>query len=443
MRKIFFSILAVTGSLALLHAEGYQLNLNSTKQAGMGNAGVALKLGAESMIYNPAGLSFMKGSVDLSAGVTGVKSFITYTNGNDKFETKNPLGTPLFFYAGFKITQNLAAGVSLNNPAGNSIHWPDNWKGATIVQNSSLQAFSAQPTLSFKFLDDKVSIGVGAMIMWGNFSNSKALIPANGLAALVPLVPSLGQYADVVPVSAKLSGDAKINYGFNVGVLFSPVPSFSIGVSYRSKVDLKVDKGNTDINYADEQLKQIISNLAAYGVTIPPLDQGTFSASMPIPSNINVGVSFKPSDNFLLTAEVQRVGWGAFKELVIQYDEKVGNFKSVLPKEYSNTLIYRIGGQWTAFPSFDVRLGFYYDTTPVNKDWCYSPETPGSNKMAFTCGYSWRLFTGFSFDFALTYSHGAKTTGYFSESPVSSATGFGGDYKVHAFLPSVGLSYYF
>ena len=425
MRKILLSMAAVATTVVMLHAEGYQLNLNSAKQAGMGNAGVALKLGAESMIYNPAGLSFIKGGVDLSAGVTGVRSFIKYTSGDYQAETDNPLGTPLFFYAGFRITKNLAAGVSLNNPAGNSIHWPDNWKGATIVQNSSLQAFSAQPTLSFKFLDDKVSIGVGAMIMWGNFSNSKALMgPIPGLT-------------DEIPVSAKLYGDAKINYGFNVGLLFNPVPTFSIGVSYRSKVDLKVDEGHTDINFANAQIKEII------GGQVPPLNLGTFSASMPIPSNINVGVSYQPCETFLLTAEVQRVGWGVFEELVIQYDEKVGSAKSVVPKNYSNTMIYRIGGQWTAYPKFDVRLGFYYDTTPVNKDWCYSPETPGSNKMAFTCGYSWRAFTGFSLDFALTYSHGAKTTGYFSESPVSSVGGFGGDYKVHAFLPSLGLSYRF
>ena len=358
MRKIFFSILAVAGSFTLLHAEGYQLNLNSVKQAGMGNTGVALKLGAESMIYNPAGLSFMKGSLDLAAGVTGVRSFVKYTNGNYNAETDNPLGTPLFVYAGFKITKNLAAGVSLNNPAGNSIYWPDNWNGATIVQSSSLQAFSLQPSLSFKFLDNKVSLGVGAMIMWGNFSNSKALIPANGLAGIAQVNPAvkpfLDKYVDMVPVSAKLYGDAKVNYGFNVGLLFSPIPELTFGISYRSKVDLKVDEGNTDLNFADQEMKQFISGLGAYGVVVPPLDQGTFSASMPIPSNINFGVSYQPSETFLITAELQRVGWGVFDELVIQYDQNVGNFKSVVPKKYSNTMIYRIGGQWTAYPRFDV-----------------------------------------------------------------------------------------
>ena len=427
MRKIFFSILAVAGSFTLLHAEGYQLNLNSVKQAGMGNTGVALKLGAESMIYNPAGLSFMNGGLDLSAGLTAIRSHVKYTNGSYQAETDNPLGTPLFVYAGFKITRNLAAGVSLNNPAGNSIYWPDDWNGATIVQNSSLQAFCLQPSLSFKFLDDKLSVGAGAMIMWGNFSNSKALMPKN---------PAFG---DVYPVSAKLYGDAKINYGFNLGLLFAPVPQLSIGLSYRSKVDLKVDEGHTDFNFASPQIEQAIIG------ALPPLYNSLFSASMPIPSNINFGVSYQPGETFLITAELQRVGWGVFDELVITYDEKIPQAMqpAPVPKKFTNTMIYRIGGQWTAYPKFDVRLGFYYDETPVCKDLYYSPETPGSSKTAFTCGYSWRAFTGFSLDFAFTYSRGPKTTGYFTAAPYSASAPFTGDYKVHAFLPALGLSYTF
>jgi len=440
MRKIILSTLALAAAVVVLHAEGYQLNLNSTKQAGMGNTGVALKLGSESMIYNPAGLSFINGSVGFAAGVTGVRSFVSYENGSYKAETDNPLGTPLFFYAGFKITKNLAAGVSLNNPAGNSIFWPENWNGATIVQNSKLQVFSVQPTLSLKFLDDKLSIGAGAMVMWGSFSQAKALIAPNALASLAGLIPALGQYTDVVPVSAKLYGDAKINYGFNVGLLFTPIPQLSIGVSYRSKVDMKVDEGNTDLIYADDAMKQILSGLAQYGVTVPPLDQSTFSASMPIPANLNFGFSFRPSNELLLTAEGHWVGWGVFEELVIKYDAKLGNLEIKNPKEYKNTMIYRFGGQWTAFPSFDLRLGFYYDTTPVDLT-LYTPETPGSNKMAFTGGFSYRPVGGLSVDVAFTYSNGAKTSGSFPTEAGKPA--FTGDYKVYALLPSFGLSYNF
>lgn len=35
-------------------AEGYQINTLSARQLGMGHTGTALKLGSESMIFNPA-----------------------------------------------------------------------------------------------------------------------------------------------------------------------------------------------------------------------------------------------------------------------------------------------------------------------------------------------------------------------------------------------------
>ena len=40
-------------------AEGYQINTLSARQNGMGHTGTAMKLGAESMIFNPAGLGFL------------------------------------------------------------------------------------------------------------------------------------------------------------------------------------------------------------------------------------------------------------------------------------------------------------------------------------------------------------------------------------------------
>lgn len=87
------------------YAEGYQVNLQSAKQTGMGHVGVAMKLGAESMHFNPAALVFNAHTVDLSAGVSGVFANATYKNNTNgiKEKTDNTASTPLYAYAGFKI----------------------------------------------------------------------------------------------------------------------------------------------------------------------------------------------------------------------------------------------------------------------------------------------------------------------------------------------------
>ena len=62
MKKLFLSLLASV-TLSSAFAEGYQVNVLSTKQTGMGHVGTGMKLGAESMHFNPAGLVYLNGQV--------------------------------------------------------------------------------------------------------------------------------------------------------------------------------------------------------------------------------------------------------------------------------------------------------------------------------------------------------------------------------------------
>ena len=53
-------------------------------------------------------------------------------------------------------------------PDGSSVDWGDDWSGAHLIQNISLAAYTFQPTVSFKICD-RLSIGAGMTITWGNF----------------------------------------------------------------------------------------------------------------------------------------------------------------------------------------------------------------------------------------------------------------------------------
>ena len=53
MKRLVIVVLASILSMTVF-AEGYQVNLLSTKQTGMGHVGTGMKLGAESMHFNPA-----------------------------------------------------------------------------------------------------------------------------------------------------------------------------------------------------------------------------------------------------------------------------------------------------------------------------------------------------------------------------------------------------
>ncbi|MDH6305155.1 long-chain fatty acid transport protein [Parabacteroides sp. PF5-5] len=442
MKKIFAFACILMLPLSYTAAEGYQVNSQSAKQAGMGHVGAALKLGAESMHFNPAGLAFMNNSIDLSAGVSAVISSGDFKNGNYKHKIDNDPSTPLYFYAGFKVYDFLAAGISVTNPYGSAMNWGKNWEGSHLIQDISLKSFSIQPTVAFK-IGDRLSVGGGLMVMFGDFSLSRALISSNDIAMLAQLRPELTPIADkykgITPIAATLSGDAGLKLGYNLGAMFDLNDKITIGVSYRSKVKMEVEEGTAALNYANEtELKAIFS-------TIPPLDRGTFEASLPLPSNVNVGVSYKPTDKLLLSGEVQFVGWGAYKALNVQFSQEVLEGYSInAEKNYKNSRIYRIGGQYATTDRLDLRLGFYFDETPV-KDEFLNPETPSMNKLGMSAGLSFRPLSRLSVDFAMAYTTGFGRDGSYTD--VSPITGdprrFPGHYKIRAFTPTIGLSYSF
>lgn len=471
--------------LSYAAAEGYQVNAQSTKQAGMGHVGVAMKLGAESMHFNPAGLAFMENNLHLSAGISGVFSKGKFTNGEYTQKPDNTPSTPLYVYAGFKIYDFLAAGVSVTTPYGSTMDWGKDWKGAHLVQDISLKAFNIQPTVSWK-ITDRLSIGAGLMMEFGNISLSRALVGpgamsnmANGMMSqfqpildsnpviggilkpqLAQLMTDMAKYDDASAASVNLKGDAGVRVGFNVGAMFDVNDKITVGVSYRSKVTARVKEGDIALSYANEtdlknnifpQVESLLAMAKQAGLnipidlSIPPLDEGTFSAELPLPDNWNVGITYMPTQRWTVSGEVQFVGWGAYKTLAIEFSpSSLSQYNIVADKRYHNSRIYRVGAQFAATHRFDVRLGAYFDESPVKEDFL-NPETPSMNKLGVTAGLSFRPLESLSVDFAFSYVTGLGRDGSYTDVDLLTKTPrtFGGHYNIYALMPSIGVSYAF
>lgn len=491
MKKII--VLACLSALPFTYAsaEGYQVNAQSTKQAGMGHVGAAMKLGAESMHFNPAGLAFMNKTVDLSAGVSGVFSHASFSNKDYETKSDNTPSTPLYVYAGFKIYDNLAAGVAVNTPYGSGINWGNNWKGSHLIQDISLKAFNIQPTISWKIMDN-LSIGAGLMMEFGNMNMNRALVgpgeltymanymmnslgqllPPEQIAAIKPMIDPIMQemarYDDAAAASVSLKGNAGVRLGFNVGAMYDINEKFTVGVSYRSKVTAKVKEGDIALRYANEEhftqlVQQINTLMSKFGpalginqpIGIPPLNTGTFSAELPLPSNLNVGITYHPTQDWTVSGEVQFVGWGAYNSLDVKFspESELGKYNISAPKNYKNTRIYRVGAQYAVTDRLDVRLGAYYDESPVEDNYL-NPETPSMNKLGITTGCSFRPTKNLSVDFAFSYVTGFGRDGSYTDEYMLMKTipnlpaeyktrTFGGHYQAYAFMPAIGLSYNF
>lgn len=434
MKKLLIACPLLLSSAALF-AEGYQVNMMSTKQAGMGHVGVAMKLGAESMHFNPAGMGFMNNSLDISVGVSAIHAEAKYHNPETdvRAHTHNTFSTPLYAYVGFSIYDNLKAGISLTTPYGSSNDWGQNWVGANMVQKISMESFCYQPTLSWKILDN-LSVGAGLMMAYGTVDLSKSLLMGRDLPSA-----SLGDNISVMGI--KLHGKSNMAVGYNVGVLWDINQQWSVGASYRSKVHLKVKHGSAKLDYVNDQIKTVIEKLIP---TLPKLEEATFASQLPLPANLTVGANYKPTDRWQVSLEAQMVGWKAYDMLEVTFNESdVQAFNQQLVKNYKQAIAVRLGAQYALTERLDLRGGIYFDQSPVRKEY-YNPETASMNKIGTSVGCSFRPVKGLSVNFALLYIVGLHRDGSYTVKSISGKEStFSGHYSSFAIAPSLGVSYTF
>ena len=460
MKKMMIAALACLLT-APVWAEGYQVNVLSAKQTGMGHVGVARRLGAESMHFNPAGLAGIDRHMDISVGISGVSATAKYKNDGYSAKTDNPVSTPFYAYVGYKIYDNLAGGISVTTPYGNTLKWPKNWNGSHLIQDISLKSFVFQPTLSYK-ITDKLSIGAGLMLAVGNVELSRSLMSKEDFQMIGTMIanhPGLPDEAkqqivdgiranNYPPAAATLDGKAGVRAGFNVGLMYEVSDSWTIGASYRSKIKMKVKEGDASLSYANQTVENLMGTLGTLSpnLAVPKYDQGTFRAELPLPSNLTFGVNFHPGDKWEVEADVQFVGWNAYDSLNVFFNEEELEIKPIkAEKNYRNTFIVRLGSSCRLTDRFTMRGGVYFDQSPIRKN-NYNPETPGMDKLGISTGCSFEPYQNLSLDFAFLYIQGFSRDGSYTSPNIVIAGQqdlFSGRYQSHATTVSLGLSYKF
>ena len=433
-------------------AEGYQINTLSARQGGMGHTGVAQKLGAESMYFNPAGMAYMDNSFDFSAAIDAVVPSAKANIDGTWYKTDNKVSTPMMFNAGFSIYDNLKAGVSFYTPYGSAINWGYNWPGAILNEQVSLKTFTIQPTISWRIIDN-LSVGIGLNMAWGSVNLDKGLVSPSTLDKLLVLMQQQYSFGHNMPASVNLTGKSEFGWGFNVGAMYDINDKLTVGVSYRSKMVMKVEKGDASLSYANDIARQILQG------QIGLIDQANFRAEMPMPSVLTFGVAYKPVSKLMLAFDAQYTGWGAYKTLDIEFAD-LSQFDQHITKDYKNAWAFRLGAQYGLTDRFDIRAGLVLDLTPVNDNY-YNPETPGMTKITPSVGFSFRPIDKLSIDFSLLYVAGLGADNVKCEYqdllaptynqmagmaglptiPVTSTVS--GDYRVHAFSPALGFTYSF
>jgi long-chain fatty acid transport protein len=399
---------------AMAYAGGYRVSTQSNKQLAMGHTGVAVVNSADILFFNPAGLVHLENKFNLSVGGFGVVSQVQYQN--TEFgtfsETDSPAGTPIYLYASYALSDDLAVGLGIYTPYGSNVTWPTDWQGSHLVNEIELSAIFIQPTISYQ-LFDSVSIGGGPILAIGGVSFNRN--------ANRTLTDEQGDRSNIAIEDSGVTG-----IGWTAGLMFTPTDRFTFGVNYRSLINIDSKEGEaTFTNFPN-------SNLS-------PFRDGTsgFTATLPLPAELTIGASYK-WDKLLLAFDYNRAFWSEYESLDLVFENGV---QSINPRNYKDANTYRFGAQYEATEKLTIRAGYYFDESPVQSGF-FAPETPRGDSNNYTFGLSYQLNPKFALDASFLYLKfnevNESYNGYL-EGGVSAP--FAGAYQSRAFVAGIGLTY--
>ncbi|MHA6279456.1 OmpP1/FadL family transporter [Salinimicrobium sp. CAU 1759] len=413
MRKVLLLLVfALAGTLT--YAGGYRVAVQGQRALAMGHTGVAVVNSAELGFFNPAGLVYLENQMTISAGVSAVFSEVAWQNESTGAfaRTDNPVGTPFYFNASYKLKDWLSLGLSVYTPYGSTVEWEDDWAGSHLVNNIKLQAIYVQPLVSVK-VTDYLSLGGGPIFVTGSVNFNRNLSRT--------LTDIDGNRSEVT-----IDASGVNEWGWSASAMFTATEDLRIGVNYRSEIIMNAEGGEADF--------ENIPN-----TPLAPFSDTTFDAELPLPAELTVGLSYQLNDKWLLAFDFNRTFWGVYESLDIEFaNGRVANN----PRNYEDANTWRFGAQYTATDKLTLRAGYYLDESPV-KEGYFAPETPRNDSMGFTAGLSLDVTSRLAIDASFAYIRFDEVDAsydYYVDENMQTVP-FGGTYKSVAFIPGLGVTY--
>ncbi len=304
--------------------------------------GAAVVNDATAVYYNPAALVLLKNPQIIALG-SGSELHTQFTGqatqnltelilkGTSNTDTQYYLPS---LYFGTPITKRLALGFAV---IGNSIN--KDIEGHSILRyaqsNSSIKALDVVPAIEFKF-SDVFSVGAAMNISHASF----LLKPTTGF-------PSLN-----IPDSESHNECDGTGIGSDVGFLFRPHKSTTIGFNYRSAITYRLS-GKSIF----EGTPRVISN--HYGFTFWT------------PARSVLSINQFLTTNWGLIGTAQRIQWSIFDKINIHgIATQIGLQPVILnasvPYHFRDTWLVTLGTHYRITPKWIVRFASSYNQSPGN-----------------------------------------------------------------------------
>ena len=370
---IFLTVLSFA---AAAFGNGVSLNSPGTRAISMGGAYISHVSDYSAPYWNPAGLMNIEG-MQASIFITDIIPLAAYKSAfygvDAKAEVNHILAPNAAFLWTCKMHDKLRLGVSVIVPAGLGVEWKGdelktltggeamNWKSSIAVMNFSLSA-------AMKF-GDKLNVGAAFHLVNGSMTMEK------GIVLPTPVGPA--QYEE------ESSG---WGFGAGIGVQYMLNEQFTLGLALRTpmKVPFSGDA-------------KVTSN------TLGILSDYDFDRDITWPLWAGGGVTFRPSEKWMVAAEAQWSQWSETQDyLIAEHDTQ----KDSIYLLWDDAVQIRFGGEYMLNEKVALRAGAYIDPAPGPAE-TQTILLPNTNFTGLCAGAGYKM-NKWSFDFGFEYILGEE-----------------------------------
>lgn len=404
MKAAAAAVMAVCAASAA-HAAGFMLTEQSAGALGRAYAGAGVDgTDISGVYYNPATMTLHPGT-QIQAGFVAVGLDLAY-EGNDGSNENGQYNTQAIphGYISHQISDSMWVGLAMTVPFGMGTEYDDNWSQADRGISAEVLTFDFNPNVAWK-VSDKLSIGAGVSIQYAAADLKKRKDISTGDLDLP------------IPISGVASVDGEIDadswaWGFNVGLMWSPLENLRFGLSYRSKVNHHADgdmditnpKLNGESSHPDYGSVSDILNSQFPGL----LGSHSASASLSAPAWAMATAAWDVNALLSLYATFRWTDWSSFKEL----DIDAGSYQGVLPlgdtikNEWQDAYLVSVGADIRFTNWWTFRAGIGYETSVIDNPRYRTTIIPDADRWWFALGSSFQATENMQIDVSAAWLHG-------------------------------------
>lgn len=448
--KAAFATALLCAFASQAQAGGFQLTEQSALSMGRAYAGAGVDgQDISGVFYNPASMTLDQGTRFQLGTIVADLNLAYESSKLEGYPGKNDNGraapTPIpFAYAAHQLNDTVQLGLAITAPFGLETEFSDNWDQSFRGISSELQVVDINPSIAFK-LSDKFSVGFGVSAQYANaklkynaarilsyqFKQKSPELLNNPKTK--PLVEPLKELLESKQIQQAAAADPVLDihvkdwtWGWNVGMLWQPVDTVRVGLSYRSSTAHKA-KGtakagmlnNPGLKEALANQQGILNAMPALGINGDAikdfLKTGSTNASiaMDAPAWAMLSASWDINPTYTWSGMVRWSRWSTFKSLDLELTDL--NFKHQQPTEWRDTWFVSTGLDAHINDKLTVRGGIGYESGVIKNPVTRSGAIPDADRVWLTAGASYKFTKNLKTDFSAAYVRGVGERGIYDD----------------------------